>query len=152
MCISSNVKSNIAQIRCMINKWNTNVPKSFSHLALSLHIRSMDLVYTESRKHSTVGESMAGQVQTVFRWPETADGDWGPFSSSGMNRGEVCLQANTEDVMSLPHCRTISGSHYWSPVRKLLSNLKEASRGEHCMFYPEDKETHMYAQWRQLQQ
>lgn len=68
---------------------------------------------------------MAGLVQTVFRQPKMADGDWGPFSSSAMNRGEVCLQANTEDVMSLPHCRTISGSRYWSPV----STFAEQSKG-----------------------
>lgn len=66
----------------------------------------------ESRGPPTVGESMLGLVQNVFRQPEMPDGDWNPFSSTGMNRGEVCLQANIEDVMSPPHCRTISGSRY----------------------------------------
>lgn len=39
---------------------------------------------------------------------------------SGVNRGEVCL-IETEDVMSVPYYRTISGSPY-SPVCKLLSH------------------------------
>lgn len=109
-------------------------------------------MHAESKDQTTVGESMACLVQTTCRQSGMADRDWGPFSFSGMNREEVCLRANTEDVMPLPHCRTISESRYWLPVCKLPSNLLEASRREHSMFCQQDTEKHFCRQGRQMQQ
>lgn len=99
---------------------------------------------------SITGRSRANCIQTA------RDGRWGLrglFSSAGMNRGQFCLQANIEDVMSLPHCRTISG-----PSRLIAGAwIAEQSKGsikarEHHMFCQQDREKRLCRQWKPSQQ
>lgn len=60
---------------------------------------------------------------------QTAKGNsvhWGPFSSPGMNRGEVCHQADEEHVTCLPASVPYHQGKLLLIARRLLNNLKEA--------------------------
>lgn len=105
------------------NSWSTSGIYKCTLCPLSpVSSRTVRSMGSRARRDQGASPQWEHERQAWCSLYSTADGDWDPFSS-GLNRGEACIQANRKDVMRLCPCRTISGSHYWIGI--LLSHLKE---------------------------
>lgn len=83
--------------------------------------------------HSISGDAASQLVQPECRQPKAADGNRGPFSTPGMNREEVCRQADadhvTTDHVTTDRVTRLPLYHQCNSLLtalSLLSNPKEA--------------------------
>lgn len=128
------------KLESIINKWHTNAHSV--HLVSAPCRRSIES--RACREPGVHNGRINGRPKAHCNLqPGMAEGDWDPFSSSGMNRGEACIQAH---IMSLPH-----SYHRWITLLNAAAYIDEQSkralRQELQMFSQQDNEevsTHMH--------